>query len=187
MPRAEERVKVRVTTQELIDLMMARRGAKIETIITCTKPKLKRGHPFTDLLKVSIVNVVSGADYENSVNLQRGREGKAMDFEAQERRYGVHVENTPFVVHTPAGQTEERIYLPVHVRRSIEPPVYKDNGRTVPTEQVTPWLPSRESEGDRQEVDNPVVYRNYLLTNIIGLRYGGVEYEIIHRGPAQVQ
>lgn len=179
------RPSIIVSEQELVDLMSARRGAKMESITSSTEPKLKPGHPFAGLLKFSNVNVVTNADYEHSVNLQRGREGKEMDFEAQQT-WGRHVDGTPFVAHKPKGATAERLYLPVHVRRANEPPVYKDAGRTVDTATVRPWLADRHAEGARQEVDNPVVYRRYLLANITSLVYGGVRYIVDHHQPAAV-
>jgi hypothetical protein len=131
--------------------------------------------------KLAKVNGIVGFWYENSVNNQRDREGKETNFEAMPHNYADH---EPRGVITYHRADPERLYLPIKVQRSLGYE-YQVDGLVVPNEDIDPWLRKRK-EGTRQGLDNPVIFRNYLLCNVLHLAFGGDWYEIAREEAAVI-
>lgn len=181
----------RINREQLIALLTAaaqdRKSAQIVTITARTEPKLLkgsgRGQPaanpyFGNCVKVAKVNGIINWRYTNAVNNQRAREWQPLDeqghlehFEAEPRAWGERQEGLPFVEH------KGRLYLELKVERSLGHDYFDNDGEPLPAEQVEPWLPKR-SEGKRQQVDRPVILRDYAIESITALTAGGQSYEV---------
>lgn len=110
-------------------------------------------------------------DYEEAVNRQRKREGKSQTFEALPRSWGTHIE-PPFLVHNKDGQN--RLYVAVHVMED-EYAVYY-SGESPILDSLDQWR--KPQVVGRQNVDKPVVYRNYLIQNILAYTVGSTNYVV---------
>lgn len=182
------KIQVRATTENLIALLSSSKGAKIVTITTKTVPSMirtaddGRTNPFvgknlkdTDIRKVSRVNGMVNWSYSNAVNNQRSREEKEMDFEAKPRKWGERMKGLPFVVHvTKDGKV--KLYLEMKVERSLEHWYENTDGDRIESARIRPFL--RKSSSTRQGLDKEVILRDYDLSNILSIAYGGETYII---------
>jgi hypothetical protein len=179
------------TLQTLVELLTEKKGAKLVTIVTKTRPDFVRQapdgrlNPFcgknlkTDhnVFKISRVNGVVNWNYANAVNRQREREGVVeADFVAQPRKWGIRLAGLPFVVHTLTnGQT--KVYLEVKPEHSLGYEFQDDKGQTIPTETVMPFL-REHKQPETQQTDKEIILRDYDLGNILSITYGGETYVI---------
>ena len=157
------------TLAELKSALLERKGTTFVTIIAETDPKLrKRGNPYAGkVTKRSRVNGAIGWIYGNGVNRQRIREGLEPDFEAFPRKWGERIKGTPFVEHK--GNT----YLELKVERVLGTEYLLD-GEPIDRSLIEEWLPKRKPEGERQQVENPVILRDYNLANIKAIAFDGI-------------
>jgi hypothetical protein len=175
---------VLITITEFIRLVLSRKGTTIVSFTSFTDPKVKAACPFKGVRKASRVNGIIGYNYENSVNLQREREGAEADFVAEKRSWGTRIviegKPTPFVQHVPKGETEVKTYLTVKVERTLESPKYFDqDGNEINHEVIAPYLPpKRNSPG--QGLDKEIIHREYALDSLETLTVAGTVYELIH-------
>lgn len=152
----------KVSLQGLGELFSGIKGAKMVSIVTETVPTLKapKSNPLNGrLVKRSYVNCVVNFNYTNSVNNQRGREGNLEGFEALPRTWGVRIAGTPLVEH------KGKVYLETKVEK-VYNTEYVLDGSVVPPEEVYEFLAPRKPEGVRQEVEKPVILRDYALKSI---------------------
>lgn len=133
------------------------RGCKPVTIVAVTAPKLKKGCPLNNVVKISVVNGMTGGKYANAVNNAQERGGEERDFIPSPRKWGNRIEGTPLVEH------KGKHYLELHVLRSLGT-MYHVDGKEV-TEEVRPYLQDSPS--------TPVVWRDYALENIKEVRMDG--------------
>lgn len=154
---------------ELKAALASRKGTSFVTIVALTDPRMrKRGNPYIErVLKRSTVNGAIGWIYQNSVNRERARENLEPDFEAFPRKWGQRIKGTPFVEHK--GKT----YLELKVERAISTEYLLD-GEVVDKSVIEEWLPKRKPEGERQEVDRPIILRDYDLANIKAITFDGI-------------
>lgn len=154
---------------ELKAALASRKGTSFITIVALTDPRMrKRGNPYIGrVLKRSTVNGAIGWIYQNSVNRERARENLEPDFEAFPRKWGQRIKGTPFVEHK--GKT----YLELKVERAISTEYLLD-GQVVDKSVIEEWLPKRKPEGERQEVDRPIILRDYDLANIKAITFDGI-------------
>jgi hypothetical protein len=172
-----------MTRGDLVNAMQTRKGAFFATIVAETDPRLlKTGNPYVGTTKISRVNGLLNWIYENAVNNQRVRENQPLDnagevehFTALPRKWGVRVKRTDGTV-TPLVEHNGKHYLEVKVQKSLGYE-YRHNGATIDPAKVEPFLPKRK-EGARQEVDNPVILRDYALENIQQITIDGIVYEL---------
>lgn len=168
-----------ITTEELRSLLLNSRGCAPVTIVAETVPAMRKtGNPLIGrTVKVSRVNGMIGFLYANAVNNQRMREqgDDAALFQAFPRKWGERIAGTPVVRHVGKTGVAE-YYLELKVERSLGHE-YRVDGLTVPDETVECWLPTR-TEGARQEVERPVILRDYALRSIRKITIGGVEYDV---------
>jgi hypothetical protein len=55
---------------------------------------------------------------------------------------------------------------------------YRDStGAVLDPAQVAKFIPNRK-EGERQEVDSPVILRDYAIENIVQITIDGIVYEV---------
>ena len=172
-----------MTTHDLVETLMDRRGSFATTIVAATDPRLlKRGNPFVGVTKLSRVNGFLNWHYQNAVNAQRGRENCPLDedgmvepFIALPRKWGVRLQRedgtlTPFVVH------DGRYYLEMKVQRAMGHE-YRIGDTIIDPAEIRPFLPKR-TEGARQQVANPVILRDYSVDNIIQITLDGIVHDI---------
>lgn len=154
---------------ELKAALASRKGTSFVTIVALTDPRMrKRGNPYIGrVLKRSTVNGAIGWIYQNSVNRERARENLEPDFEAFPRKWGQRIKGTPFVEHK--GKT----YLELKVERALSTEYLLD-GEVVDKSVIEEWLPKRKPEGERQEVDRPIILRDYDLANIKAITFDGI-------------
>lgn len=173
-----------ITTQDLHAMLDNKRGAFFVTIVASTDARLKKtGNPFKGVRKVARVNGLLNWIYANSVNNQRVREntptndeGEVIQFIAEPRKWGERVRRADGTI-SPFVQHKDSIYIELKVQRSLGYQYFDADGNELTAEQVAPFLPAR-SESSRQEVENPVILRDYDLANIIGITFDGEFYSI---------
>ena len=183
-----------ITAAELVNILDAKRGAFFVTITARTEEKkllkrtvkamadseLKARLMSGPLMKTSRVNGLLNWSYENAVNNQRCREAvdgePAPHFDSHARAWGVRVirENgtlTPFVSHNGA------LYVELKIQKSLDHE-YDVAGEPINTVVIHGLLEPAKSDSGRQEVERPVILRDYTLTNITAITIDGVEYTI---------
>lgn len=160
-----------LTTNELLNLLLATKGSSFVNIVTHTTPTLIGGKKciLAGLTKVGSVNGIINFKYENSVNNQREREGSETDFVAQQRKWGTKI-GSCVIEH------KNKYYVEIKVEKTQEPQ-YTLRGNRVDNSIVKPHLPERKD--GRQEVDKQVILRDYALENIRQIRINKEEYEVI--------
>jgi len=149
------------------------------SIVTRTEPTMRKtGNPFVgNVRKISTVHGVINWHYATEVNKQRNREqsftvvngmpqiNEVEVFEAQPRKWGVRLENSPFVEH------REKFYLEVKVNDTQTPQYVDNNDKPIVGEeldQLKSFFPVKK-EGARQQVEKPVIVRDYDFDNVVAL------------------
>jgi hypothetical protein len=152
------------------------KGARAASVVTVTSPAMNKkvngeANPFYGRVKKRTYrSVMIGFRYENSVNNQRDREEKDVDFVALPRKWGVHIDGTPLIEH------KGKYYLECKVEKVIES-VYLLDGELADDEVVEPYLAPR-SASSRQNLDKEVVLIDVSLENIEVIVMGGDTYVI---------
>ena len=101
--------------------------------------------------------------YENQVNLQRGKEtpeGEYMtEFEAKPRKWGNRLYPSALVAH------KGKHYLEVSVYKVIETFWFLD-GQPVEKADIAHMMRQKGKEGERQQVADPRIWRDYEVKNV---------------------
>jgi len=167
-----------ITQSELVTrLMETDASASFVSIRSETDPRLKRtGNPFNAgaVLKRSATRGLINFRYTNAVNNQRDREGIDEAFEAQPRRWGVHVPDTPLIEHKGA------FYIEMKVEGITEDPVFFNavTGVEIAKPEIEEWLPARR-KAQTQGTETEVVVRDFKVASIRGITMYGEEFEVI--------
>ena len=172
-----------MTKTDLVEVLMSRKGAFFGTIVAETDPRMKKtDNPYVGATKISRVNGLLNWIYENAVNRQRCRENQPLDdigevehFEAHPRKWGVRLRREDGSI-TPLVEHKGSFYLELKVEKSLGYE-YRKDGVTLDPKEVEQYLPKRK-EGARQQVDNPVILRDYCIDNIKQITMDGIVYEI---------
>ena len=174
---------------DAVTLFKAQAIATIATIEAETVPDMvvkdrvtKVPNPYLGRVKkVSRVNgIVGGWNYTNSVNNQRIRESNAQtveeveavpEFEALPRAWGERLPKTGLV------QYKENFYVEVKVQNSLETEYFIDGVPATPeqVEELKKYFP-KKTEGARQQVEKPVILRDYAVENIKSVKMHGTLY-----------
>lgn len=173
-----------ITRSDLVETMKGRRGSFFVTIVAETDPRLlKTNNPFTGVRKISRVNGLLNWIYENAVNNQRVRENQPLDtagdvehFHSMPRKWGSRLRREDGTV-TPLVEHKDKHYLELKVQKSLGHEYRDGNDAVIDPAAVAPFIPKRK-EGERQEVDNPVILRDYAIENITQITLDGVVYEV---------
>jgi hypothetical protein len=147
-------------------------GPTPATIVAETPVKMnKTDNPFYDqVTKVQESNVFINFSYENAVNKRLTKEGKEADFEAQPRKWGVHVPGTPLVLHK--GQ----YYLEAgFITKNAPKASYMHNGEPIDKELFERYVPVKKSSGN-QGLEKEVVIRDFKLENVRSIKMNGMLY-----------
>jgi hypothetical protein len=130
--------------------------------------------------KIARVNGMVNWVYENAVNAQREREatdGETIEhFIAHPRKWGQRCHKTAFVRHIPKGTDERRVYAELKVNKSLCHQWLID-GMPVGDDEILPFL-REKSESSRQQVENPVILRDYRLSSIEYITFGGESFAV---------
>lgn len=169
-----------ITTEQLAELLANVRGAQMVSIVAKTIPTMRKtDNPhWGNCFKLAHVNGVIGWKYENSVNNQRIREeqptdesGAVLHFTAEPRTWGERL-------HNPLVEKDGQFYLELKVQKSVQHQYQNNQGETIPHNEVQPFLRTR-GESKRQQVDKPVILRDYKLSNIKAINMEGTTYEVL--------
>ncbi len=175
-----------VTVSELASILLQSKGSRFVGLTAETTPRAnKKGredgqpNPFGRIVKRSRVRGIIGFKYENSVNNQREREDhpEAGEFVAEARSWGHRVDGTPVVLHKGKKNGEFRAYLEVKVD-GASGTTYVADGREVDRQDVAQYLPKSKGS-ERQDVDAPVILRDYALESIREIRIGGETLTVV--------
>jgi len=185
--------------EEIKMVLAKKKGAFPLTIVTETIPKLKGSKKCPMLsngpiTKMTTVNGMANWLYENAVNKQKQREGQKADFVSHPRKWGARLSLPtsvlPFVHHIeglvqPSHKeipnldhlpSTDELYLELKCQ-NVYDVKYFQNDKEIDKSVLIPYLPVR-NDGDRQEVENVVILRDYKLTNIKELRMDGRVYNV---------
>lgn len=167
-----------ITQSELEALLFATKETQFVSFVSVTDPDMrKRDNPHPDARKVSIVVGCINWTYSRTVNRQRGREQKVMDFRALERKWGTRVKGCPLVSHVVADQGETRLYLEVKVERRNFLYFEPETAKRIDAKLLEPFL-KEPDPNPRQDLEREIVLRDYRLLNIAELTLGGEQYRI---------
>jgi len=162
-----------LTKGELVAYLSGIRGATFATIETETEPKLlKTGNPYSEVRKISRVNVCLGFQYEAAVNRQRAREGAETDFEALPRKWGVRIPRTVLVEH------KGKVYLETKVEKSLDHRYVNLQGIAIPDDLIAPFLPKRK-ENEHQDTEKEILVRDYSVDSIRRMNVKGEEFSVV--------
>lgn len=157
----------RITTSELISVLLNVKGSNFVSIETITQPKLKANNPFGGLTKISSISGVVNFIYENSVNNQRLKEGKENNFKSLERKWGQKIQGTPLIVN------RDKYYLEIKVAKSDSKYIIGES--EVAYDRIKPYLYERKT---RQELENEIILRDYSLDSIKKISVQGQVYTL---------
>lgn len=176
---------------DAISLFMNQNSATIATMETETIPDMVKKDRVTGqpnpyigrVVKQSRVNGIVGAwNYESAVNRQRVRESDAEtiaevesipEFVAEPRSWGERLPQTGLVKHG------ENYYVEIKVQRAIET-TYLIDGRPATDDELEDlkrYLPKKK-EGTRQQVEKPVILRDYKVESIKSVTMNGQTIEL---------
>ena len=168
-----------ITESQLVLLLAQTKGARPVTVSAFTKPaQRKTGNPYQSIRKFSVVNGMTGVDYEKAVGRQEVREGAVeATFEAQSRQWGEHVSNV-------LVEQKGKWYISIIVKRVTKVTRYygeETGGRMVRiTGDVAKKFLSPHTEPAGQPVEKKIVFRNYAIANIRLIAIDGERYRLIH-------
>jgi len=150
-----------------------------ETTVRMVKKHRETGepNPFMGAVKSQKKNGLIGFDYESSVNLQAGREGKD-EREAQSRTWGVLSASRLFVHHK--GQS----YLQLKVQ-SVTDTVYTLDGKTIDAVDIQPYLSASKPSSTQADLDKAVIINDIKMGNIKAITMMGETYVLDHAKAGQ--
>lgn len=180
---------VQVTPNELTNLLNENVvGAPFVTLLTNTEPSnmRKTNNPYWDrerkvwtIRKITRINGQINWSYANAVNNQRNREqtplnelGEVERFIPAPRQWGERINGTPFVYHN------NNFYLELKAQNVYSVEYVHEDGHVVDVEELRQWIPTHE-EGKRQQVEHPVILRDYKVTNIVEIKFNKTTYQVI--------
>lgn len=133
------------------------------------------------LFKVAKVRGIFGPEWEGMVTAERLRVCEALDADGNPIPYHADApRNGTKWVHNGDGDRlafktnadESMLYAPIVVVASLGYEYHDTNGNVVPRSVVEPFLRDRSGEGRRQQLTNPLVYRDYRHDHIVSVRIG---------------
>jgi hypothetical protein len=182
-----------ITRDELVERLMAVRGAKQICIVTETDARLNKTvvdestgkrvpNPLAGAVKLARSQVTLNPLHERNVNAQRGREDKPMDYKAGPCQWGnreFREDGTVVPIRMLDGKPHAMV---VKFERSLEKE-YRLDGKAVDTAAVEAQLKERKEKAaaaakEKQGVEDTVVHLTYRLDSIRQVVMDGVVWEI---------
>lgn len=150
-------------------------------VIPATPPVASRNPrmvevPWRTLRKLVKVNAFTANRFEGAVRRQEVRESQSPTFTSGARLWGHQWKDAPALI-----LRGEHVYLAAQVGH-VTKPVYlapSPDGvlRVIATHLVEPFLPG-DTSGRKQQLERPIVRRDYRLDHIRSLTMGGERYRI---------
>lgn len=173
---------MKTINQSELKALLTFRGCRPVTILAETFPKMiKTGSPFrsSTVSKIARVNGMANWAYENAVNNQRFREqGEDVElFRAFPRKWGVRIQETPFVEHKGV------FYLELKIQKVLGRE-FRVDGIPTPDEAVKCWIakPSKasiEKQRAHQGVEKMIELRDYKLSGIREISINNDHYAVV--------
>ena len=161
--------------------LKTRKGSEFASILSVSPAKLlkksrdtKEPPPWKELHKVSKVSGILNFRYENSVNNQREREGHPEVFEAQSRAWGEHVLRDDGSLSCLIKHRGKH-YVELKVQNTVFSYYVDDEGNRYTRSEIADFLQRKSSESSRQELEEPVIVRDYRLDHVVSIRFGNEE------------
>lgn len=169
---------ISISQSELESLLYRTPDCQFISLTAVTDPKMRKRHnPYPDARKVSLVVGVINWQYARTVNRQRGREQKRMDFQAVERAWGTRVKHTPLVSHVVGDAGETRLYLEIKIERRSTFYFDRHTHQRLDDAVLAPFLIEPGSQ-PRQDLEREIVLRDFALAHIAELAMRGEQYTI---------
>lgn len=169
-----------ITVEQLRERLQNVTGAMPISFVALTEAKLKAGHSFGVVRKLSKINAFVGFDYAGSVQKQQAREGAYPTFQAAERTWGTKV-GKALIEH------KGNYSLAAKVENSSRP-IYmhsKDGAMAVlAKERLKEFLPAK-SDPIQGGIEKKIIYRDFRLDNVISVNMGGERLRIRHGAVAK--
>lgn len=163
-------------------------GTRPISFTSVTNPKLKSVKPgflpWAKLYKVGQTNGQLGADYENSVNLQREREGMPSDFKKQKLSIIVKW------ISDSIGITTTGLKVLVYYPKQFSPSywvVETNDGQfeEIPKETALQYIRPPSPVASNQGTEKKVEWRYYGFDKIVGASFLKDEYMISNVDPSR--
>jgi len=169
---------ISISQSQFESLLFATHSCQFISLTAVTDPAMrKRQNPYLGARKVSLVVGAINWQYSRTVNRQRGREQKLMDFKALERTWGTRIKQTPLVSHVCGPDGETRLYLEVKIERRSTFYFDRNTHQRIDEAAIEPFL-TKPDEQPRQGLDREIVLRDFALKNIAELSMAGEQYTI---------
>lgn len=180
-----------ISRTTLRELLASVNHAQPVTFTALTKPSQKVNPWGNSIYKLAKVNAFIGANYLSSVNRQRKKAGLEQRSESAPHAWGDRV--TPCLLAKSDKTGAEKHYLVAHIqnhervaRRALflMPVERASMGKhreiltAVPLERVSPFIRPSKPSAETEDMDRPVVYRNYALESIVAITMGGQRYRV---------
>ena len=176
-----------ITVTEFAARMAAFNKTAMATVEAVTPPHnmRKTGNPLAGRVMIhSVVNGVIGSwNYESAVNHQRMREENPQTqeeadavpyFESLPRDWGRRIPESALVAYN------SKEYLEVQVNKWLSRTYLVDGRAATPEEVAIIREHSRaKKDGERQELEKPIILRDYTLTNIRSIKVGGKMIQVV--------
>lgn len=120
--------------------------------------------------------VVTGFDYEKSVNRRLEKEEKEPTFESEENW---------FEVISKGLVTDKKTHTKFYFRYQVQPdsvigePEYTYNGNPIRKEFFESYMKVRNNFYEKQGLENPLMFQVCELSNILTISMGGEKYELV--------
>jgi len=167
----------KITVAELETMLAGLgKGANIITVGMATVPRMRKtGNPwFGNVRKHAIAHVQIQADYENAVNAQRRKEGKADDFQAQPRVWGERVGDTCLI------DNKGRKYMAFRALRCLKSTLRDLQGHFLPADDVAAIKTFvYVSKSKTQQTDTEVMWRTVALDNVRRININRKRYKVV--------
>ena len=112
-----------------------------------------------DVFAIKSRQVSINIPYQTEVNIRRDAVGSPADFEAKPRSWGKHL-TTSFIHHS------KQLYVAMHVQKTFYEEYFDKFGEPIDIAVIEQHEKPLTNDS-RQELDRPVIYRNYKLSNIL--------------------
>lgn len=133
--------------------------------------RVKAGKGLVKLTTASGVMCGTSMDYERIVNNRRDKEGHLEEFTAAPRAWGEKVDG---LIVKKDSQDYVTFYFDDRcTKTSVK---FLLDGKEVSKCEIQHLLPKEQDKSSRQELDNPITYRNYKVESITSITVDGVIY-----------
>ena len=170
----------KINRAELVSILNDISGARALTVCFASAPKMlvksrinKVPNPFRDNVnKIRTYNCMVNFSYENSVNRQRSREGKEVNFVAQDS-YGSHIGDNRIII-----EHHGQLYMQVKLQKVVKS-YYKNiaTDRLIKPSQLEEFFSPRKPSKS-QGLSSEVKVIRIKIDNITELRHAGEIYEV---------